>query len=709
MAHLFSPDSLIYSGKKVSMKKDESIVLQECEPLSPGKEKVAVDKQLNWYKLIHQARLIDDKARNYIRQAKGWSYHASHAGHDGIQLALGLSFRPGKDYLFPYYRDMLTSLAAGITPFEIVLNGLSKADDVAGGGRHMSNHFGKPSINIQNVSSATGNHASQAVGLARGIKYYKDDAIAYSSQGESSCSEGYVFEALNGASREQVPVIFIVQNNGYGISVPTWEQTANLTVSDNFRGIKDLKIINCDGTNPFDSIAAMNAAIKHVQKTSGPVLVHAQCVRIFAHSNSDDDKKYRTEDEIAECRRRDPLERLKRYLLESEGIDPVKILTIEEENKDIVQDACDRGEAAANPDPETATRFVFPEEIFPATTDVYTPKPGGQMISLREGINLTMKQEFRRNPNTFLWGQDVASKDKGGVFNVDQGMLQEFGNARVFNAPIAENYISATANGLSRYRDDIRIIIEGAQFADYYWPAAEQLVDISHDYYRSNGQFCPNTVIRLASGGYIGGGLYHSQNIEGWLITLPGVRVVVPSFADDAVGLLRHAVRNRGLTFFLEPKFLYNQIFAKAPDPGDEYEIPFGKAKVRREGQHLSIVTYGTTVHWSLRAAQKLSQEKGIEAEVIDLRSIVPFDMEAIAATVKKTGRLLIVHEDKVTGGVGGEIAARVATELFEYLDAPVMRVGSRDTPVPFSRILEAAILPQVEDVYQKALELSAY
>jgi 2-oxoisovalerate dehydrogenase E1 component len=690
------------------MRKEEHLTGFEYEPLAVGREKVKVERQLQWYRLIHQARLLDDRARNYIRQAKGWSYHASHAGHDGIQLALGLTFRAHKDFLFPYYRDMLTCLAAGLTPYEIILNGLSKADDVASGGRHMSNHFAKPEIGIQNVSSATGNHASQAVGLGRAIKYYRDEAIVFSSQGESSCSEGYVFEAFNGASREQVPVVFVVQNNGYGISVPVTEQTANVVVSDNYRGLKDFKIINCDGTNPFDAMAAMTQAVKHVHATGGPALVHASCVRIYPHSNSDDDKKYREETELAECRRRDPLERLKRYLLDVEGVDEVTILSLEEENKDLVNDAAQRGEAAANPDPATATRFVFPEET-PAPPEALEPRPGGQMITLREGINLAMKQEFRRNPNTFLWGQDVASKNKGGVFNVDQGMLQEFGPQRVFNAPIAENYINATANGFSRYRDDIRVVIEGAQFADYYWPAAEQLVDTSHDYYRSNGQFCPNIVIRLASGGYIGGGLYHSQNIEAWLATLPGVRVLVPAFADDAMGMLRHAIRNRGVTFFLEPKFLYNQIFAKAPDPGEDFEVPFGKARVRREGGDLSIITYGTTVHWALRAANQLATEKGIEAEVIDLRSLIPFDMAAVAASVQKTGRALIAHEDKVTGGFGGEVAARVAAECFEYLDAPVLRVGSTDTPVPFSRILEKAVLPQVEDIYNRALELAEY
>ena len=690
------------------MKQKEQVIVADVEPLVVGQNRPSVETQLGWYRLLHQSRLLDEKARNYSKQSKGWGYHASHVGHDGIQLALGLAFRPGKDFLFPYYRDMLTCMAGTLTPYEVYLNGLSKADDVAGGGRHMSNHFGKPSIGIQNVSSATGNHASQAVGVARGIKYYEADAIAFSSQGDSSCSEGYVFEALNGASREQVPVIFVVQNNGYGISVPLSEQTANPIVSDNYTGIRGLKIINCDGTNPFDSVAAMEEAVAYVKETGGPVMVHAMCVRIFAHSNSDNDKKYRTEEDLADMRRFDPLPRFKNHLLEVEGVDPVKLLTMEEEDKELINAEQIRAEAAPNPDPATATQFVLPPEL-PVPAEGLQPKDGGKMISLLDAINHTMKSEFRRNPNTFLWGQDVASKDKGGVFNVDAGMLQEFGNKRVFNAPIAENYISATANGLSRFRDDIRIIIEGAQFADYYWPAAEQLVDISHDYYRSNGQFCPNIVIRLASGGYIGGGLYHSQNLEGWLINTPGVRVMIPAFPDDAVGMLRHALRNQGITFFLEPKYLYNQPFAKAPDPGEDFEIPFGQARIRREGKDLSIIAYGTPVHWAIRAANQLAQEQGIEAEVLDLRSIVPLDMDAIAATVKKTGKVLIVHEDKVTGGAGGEVAARIATHYFEYLDAPILRVGTPDTPVPFSRILERAILPQVEDVFAKALELAKY
>jgi 2-oxoisovalerate dehydrogenase E1 component len=338
-----------------------------------------------------------------------------------------------------------------------------------------------------------------------------------------------------------------------------------------------------------------------------------------------------------------------------------------------------------------------------------TPAEGGALVTLREAINETLKSEFRRNPNTFLWGQDVASKEKGGVFNVTKGMQQEFGPSRVFNAPIAEDFIVGTANGFSRFRDDIWVVIEAAQFADYLWPAMEQVVDTSHDYYRSNGQFAPNIVARLASGGYIAGGLYHSQNLEAVFTTLPGLRVVTPAFADDAAGLLRHALRSRGMTFFLEPKYLYNQVFAKAPNPGDDYEIPFGKANIRREGTDLTIVSYGTPVHWCLRAANQLKEEHGIEAEVIDLRSLLPLDIDTVVNSVRKTSKALVVHEDKVFSGFGGEIAAQIGEKCFDVLDGPVMRVGSAFCPVPFSKILERAILPQVEDVYAKAVELATF
>lgn len=678
------------------------------KPLADARGTIEIEKQLEWYRLIHLGRLLDDKARNYLRQAKGWSYHASHAGHDGIQVAIGGAFRPNKDYLFPYYRDMLTCLAAGITPYEIILNGLSKAADVASGGRHMSNHFAKIPIGIWNVSSATGNHAQHAAGLGRAVKYYDADSIVFCSQGESSCSEGYVFEALNGASRERLPVIFVVQNNGYGISVPVAEQTANPIVSENFRGLRGLTVINCDGTNPFDAVKAVSRATEIVHRGDGPVLLHAFCERIFAHSNSDRHESYRSEEELADVRTYDPYERLRLHLLNVEEVEEVTLLAIEEGNKEEVSDAAERAEAAPDPDPSTATLFVVPEES-PIASESTIPAEGGTPFTLREAINETLKLEFHRNPNTFLWGQDVASKEKGGVFNVTKGMQQEFGPSRVFNAPIAEDHIVGTANGFSRFRDDIWVVVEAAQFADYLWPAMEQVVDSSHDYYRSNGQFVPNIVARLASGGYINGGLYHSQNLEAIFSTMPGLRVVTPAFADDAAGLLRHAMRSRGITFFLEPKYLYNQMFAKAPNPGANYEIPFGKARVRLEGGDLTIVTYGTTVHWCLRAASQLKDEHGIEAEVIDLRSLVPLDMDTVVASVRKTAKALVVHEDKVFSGFGGEIAAQISEKCFDCLDGPVLRVGSEYTPVPFAKVLERAVLPQVDDVVKRALELAKY
>jgi len=678
------------------------------KPLADAPGTVEIEKQLEWYRLIHLGRLLDDKARNYLRQAKGWSYHASHAGHDGIQVAVGTAFRPNKDFLFPYYRDMLTCLAAGITPYEIILNGLSKGADVASGGRHMSNHFAKIPIGIWNVSSATGNHTQHATGLGRAVKYYDADSIVFCSQGESSCSEGYVYEALNGASRERLPVIFVVQNNGYGISVPVSEQTANPIVSENFRGLRNLTIINCDGTNPFDAVKAILRAKETVHSGEGPVLVHAFCERIHAHSNSDRHELYRSPEELADVRTYDPYERLRLHLLNVEDVEEVTMLAIEEENKLLVSEAAEKAEAAPDPDPKTATLFVFPEESKVAE-QAKLPAEGGSPITLREAINETLKQEFRRNPNTFLWGQDVASKEKGGVFNITKGMQQEFGPSRVFNAPIAEDYIVGTANGFSRFRDDIWVVVEAAQFADYLWPAMEQVVDTSHDYYRSNGQFAPNIVARLASGGYIAGGLYHSQNLEAIFTALPGLRVVIPAFADDAVGLLRHAMRSRGITFFLEPKYLYNQMFAKAPNPGENYEVEFGKAKIRREGNGVTIISYGTTVHWCLRAANQLKEDHGIEAEVIDLRTLVPLDMETVIKSVSKTSKALVVHEDKVFSGFGAEIAAQITEKCFDCLDGPVLRVGSEFAPVPFSKVLEREILPQVEDVFGKALELARY
>jgi 2-oxoisovalerate dehydrogenase E1 component len=661
-----------------------------------------------WYYLMSLGRQIDDKAPNYLKQALGWSYHAPYAGHDGIQLAIGQTFDHEKDHLFPYYRDMLTAISAGLTAEEIILNGLSKKDDIASGGRHMSNHFAKPAWNIHNVSSATGNHTLHAAGVARAMKYYKSGGVAISSQGESSTSEGYVYEAINGASNEQLPVIFVFQDNGYGISVPKEDQTANYYAATNFEGFKNLRIIYCNGLDVFSSMNAMSMAKRHVLEQGQPVIVHAHCVRMHSHSNSDRHELYRDDQEIGEARVRDPLLKYRKQLVSSGIFTEKELDELNDKAKKEISAAHKKVIMMPNPDPDSIYDFVIPEPYQPARFTDGIHQETGPAKKLIQALNDTLKEEFRHNPDTFIWGQDVANKEKGGVFNVTKGMQQEFGPERVFNGPIAEDYIVGTANGMSRFSEKIRIVIEGAEFADYFWPAMEQFVEMTHDYWRSNGQFASNVTIRLASGGYIGGGLYHSQNIEGALSTFPGIRIVYPSFADDAAGLLRTSMRSKGPTVFMEPKALYNDPLAETFVP-EGFEVPFGKARIRRQGNDLSIITYGNTTHMSLQVAERIFNETGKQVEVIDIRSLVPLDKETIIASVRKTNRALVVHEDKVFAGFGGELAAMITETAFEYLDAPVKRVGSTFTPVGFNRILEKAILPNAEKIYDACRELLDY
>jgi 2-oxoisovalerate dehydrogenase E1 component len=430
-------------------------------------------------------------------------------------------------------------------------------------------------------------------------------------------------------------------------------------------------------------------------------------VRIGNHSNSDKHEWYRDDAEIAAAKAQDPYVRFKKELIDGKVFSEKELTGIDEEMKKILIDAHTKAMKAPNPTPESIYDFVLPE------AHVSTKYPEGlhndtsEPIKFIDAINGTLKAEFRHNPNTFIWGQDMANKEKGGIFNVSKGMQQEFGIERVFNGPIAEDFILGTANGFSRFRDDIRVCVEGAEFADYFWPAMEQYIEMSHDYWRSNGAFSPNVVIRLASGGYIGGGLYHSQNLEGSLAAIPGVRIVVPSFADDAAGLLRTAFRSRGPTLYLEPKSLYNSKQAMSSVPED-FEVPFGKARVRRAGSNLTVITYGNTTHMCLEAAELCAAE-GYDVEVIDLRSIAPLDEEAIIRSIQKTNRCLVVHEDKVFGGFGGELVALINEKAFEYLDAPVLRVGSTNTPVGFNRILERAILPNTDRILNGMKSLLKY
>ncbi|MGE5481083.1 MAG: thiamine pyrophosphate-dependent enzyme [Chloroflexota bacterium] len=662
---------------------------------------------LSWYKTMNLGRRLDDKAALYLKMAKGWSYHASFAGHDGIQLALGKIFRPKFDYLFPYYRDMLTCFAAGITAEEIILNGLSRETDIAGGGRHMSNHFAKLELNIQNVSSNTGNHSLHAAGVARAAKYYKTGEVAYYSSGESATSEGYFWEAINVASLEKLPVIFVIQNNRYGISVPIDDQTANHRVSDNYRGMRNLKIINCDGRDPFDSYKALQEAREYVESGAGPAMVHADCDRIRSHSNSDRHEIYRSQAELTAVKRRDPMLQFRMKIINSGLASKEEIEAIEEKNKQELFRAADKAEAAPHADPKSVLDFIVPEPKYkPADNTEYELPSSGERISYIESLNRTLKEEFQANPNTFMWGQDIG---KGGVFNVVKGLPQEFGKGRVFNAPIAEDAIVGTANGFCRYNNkDIRVVIEGAEFADYFWPAMEQLVECSHDYWRTKGQFSANITIRLASGGYIQGGLYHSQNLEATFATLPGLRIVAPAFADDAAGLLRNSIRSQGVTMFLEPKFLYNFKQAYGPVTKPDYVVPFGKAKIRREGKDITIVTYGNAVHLSLLAAQDLEKE-GISCEVVDLRSLVPWDVETVMASVAKTSRAVVAQEDRLMTSIASEVSSVITERGFKFLDAPVRRAGSKPTPVGFAKELESAILLSKEEVVRAVRETLKY
>ncbi|MFW5756100.1 MAG: alpha-ketoacid dehydrogenase subunit alpha/beta [Tangfeifania sp.] len=657
-----------------------------------------------WFRLMTIGRAIDQKAPNYLKQAIGWSYHAPFAGHDGIQLALGQVFKKKKDHMFLYYRDMLTAMSSGMTAEEVILNGISKATDPSSGGRHMSNHFAKPEWNIHTMSSVTGNHTLHAVGVARAIKYYGEDAVAFSSLGESSVSEGFVYEAFNGADKEELPVVFVIQDNGYGISVPKKDQTAQRKVANNFSGFKNLRIMHCNGKDVFDSMNAMEEAKKYAIENSKPVIVQANCVRIHSHSNSDDHLLYRSEAERNYVEKYDPLAKFKRMLIRYERFTEEEIQAIEDEASQEIKKAHKAALKAPDPDPGSIYDFVLPEPYKAEKYPDGVHNQEGEKKKLITALNETLKAEFRHNPDTFIWGQDMANKEKGGIFNVSKGLQKEFGKERVFNAPIAEDFILGTANGMTRYNKKIRVVVEGAEFADYFWPAMEQYVESSHDYWRSNGKFAPNMTIRLASGGYIGGGLYHSQNIEGSLVSIPGVRIVYPSFADDAAGLLRTAIRSEGPTMFMEPKALYQNPRAATVVPED-FEVPFGKARIRRKGSDLTLLTYGNTTHLSLEAAEKLSED-GYDVEVIDLRSLVPLDEELILESVRKTNKVLIAHEDKVHGGFGGELSAQITEKAFEYLDAPVRRVGSTFTPVGFNTILERAILPDAKRIYDAAKNL---
>jgi 2-oxoisovalerate dehydrogenase E1 component len=685
---------------------------------------------LRAYRLMVLSRRIDDKEIQLKNQSLIF-FQISGAGHEAILTAAGMALKPAYDWFYPYYRDRALCLALGVTPYEMFLAAVGSKDDPSSGGRQMPSHWGDRRHNIVSGSSPTGTQCLHAIGSAEaGILYDKitaiegreqhfhRDEVVYVSIGEGASSEGEFWESLNAACLGRLPVVYLVEDNGYAISVPVEVQTAGGDLSRLVASFPGLQVQSIDGTDLVESYRAMTEAIAYARARKGPALVHAKVVRPYSHSLSDDERLYKTADERAAEARRDPIVRLAAFI-KSEG------LATESELQLIVQEvtaevnaAADRAIAAPKPTPDSVELYVYSPDVDP-TSDAFStaPAPQGKPDTMVAAINRTLKDEMAREPRIVVFGEDVADvsretaletvSGKGGVFKVTHGLQRAHGGVRVFNTPLAEASIIGRAIGMAVR--GIKPVVE-IQFFDYIWPAMMQIRDeLSMLRYRSNNEFACPMVIRTAIGGYLRGGApYHSQSGESIFAHCPGLRVVFPSNAQDAAGLLRTAIRCQDPVLFLEHKHLYRQTYNKGEHLGPDYMVPFGKSAVRREGTDLVVITWGALVQRSLLAAQQ-AQKDGISVMVIDLRTIAPFDWAGIAAAVKKTNRVIIAHEDQLTCGFGAELSARIGDELFEYLDAPVRRVAALDTPVAYYPGLEEIILPQSTDVLKAIRDLARY
>jgi len=666
---------------------------------------------------MQTSRRIDDREVLMKRQNRIY-FQISGAGHEAIQIAAGMALRPGHDWFYPYYRDRALALSLGITPHMMMLQAVGSAEDTQSGGRQMPSHWSSPDLHIVSGSSCTGSQYVQAVGCAHAGRLLDptSDEVTLVTSGEGATSEGEFWEALNGACLGKLPVIFLIQDNHYAISVPVEAQTPGGNLSKLLAGYADhLKIMEIDGTDFRSSFAAMTDAVAHCRARSGPVLVHAHCIRPYSHSLSDDERFYKSDAERAEEAERDPLILFPRALLHEGLITERELSELMQEVDREVQDAADYSLQAPPPDKQSALQFLYSPNVDP-TSAAFAREPGftGEPRTMVDSITLTLSEELQANPRVVVFGEDVADcsrpallpavKGKGGVFKTTQGLQRQFGSDRVFNTPIAEAGIVGRAIGMATR--GMKPVAE-IQFFDYIWPAMMQLRDeLPVLRWRSNNGFSCPAVIRVPIGGYLtGGAIYHSQSGEVAFTHIPGLRVVFPSNALDAVGLLRTAIRCDDPVLFLEHKKLYREPYNRSPHPGADFMIPFGKARITRPGDKLTVVTYGAVVEKSLRAAAEI----GESIEVIDLRSLAPYDWETIAASVKKTSRVLIAHEDVLSWGYGAEIAARIADELFGHLDAPVKRIGALDTWVGYSPNLEDAILPQVDDLVRAMRSLLAY
>lgn len=650
------------------------------------------------------SRAIDEKILRMLKQGKVF-FHIGCAGHEAIQVAMARALKPGYDWAFPYYRGLAFSLTLGIKPEEVFLHSLGKADDPFTGGRQMPGHYGSKALNIPTQSSPTGSQYLQAVGCALASVKLGRDEVTFVSSGEGATSEGEFHEAVNWASREKLPVIFLIENNRWAISVPVENQVAGEggSVYEMTKGYKNLLRLKVDGTNFLESNVASVSAVKYARSGQGPVLIEADVVRLLPHSSSDDHRKYRSPEELEMDRQKDPIVRFKNLLIEKEVLTELAYKELEKEVHDRVEEAAAWAETAPDPKPETALLHVFSDAINRKDIVYEKNENPGKPIVMVDAINHALKEEMERHPNMYIFGEDVAD-DKGGVFTATKGLSSRFGKERVFNSPLAEASIVGVAIGMALH--GLKPVVE-IQFADYIWPAMQQIRDeLATIRYRSNGSWSAPVVIRTACGGFIHGGLYHSQNIEGFFAHCPGLYIVYPSNAADAKGLLKTAIHLDDPVLFLEHKGLYRQTFAMSPEPDVDYMIPFGKASIKQEGNDLTIVTWGLMVHEAIKAANEL---KDYSIEIIDVRTIIPLDRETIFNSVKKTGKVLIVHEDTLTAGFGAEIAALISDNCFQYLDGPVRRLAAHDTHIPYHPNLENFILPNKEKIKKEIQELMEF
>ena len=657
---------------------------------------------LSIYKQMVIARTLDERMLTMLKQGKSF-FHIGCSGHEAAQLAAAEVMRPGEDWAYPYYRDAAFCLGLGMTPKEQLLCFLARKDDPNSGGRQMPQHYGHKELRILSQSSPTGTQFLQAVGCGMTCKWEKKKSIVYVSSGEGSTSEGDFHEALNWASREKLPVIFHIEDNDYAISVHKQEQTSGSSVYSMVSGYQNLARYDTNGTDFFESYLAFKEASERCRKLKGPAVIVSHVVRLLSHSSSDDQRKYRTKEELAEDCKKDPIINFENICIDATIITTEQFEEIKNKVHAEINDDAEWAEEQDHPERDTALNHIFSDSAH--ENKYQEPNNSGEKIVIVDAINHALKEEMKHNEKMVIYGQDIADP-KGGVFTATRGLSDMFGKQRVFNSPLAESSIVGTAVGMAcaGYKPVVEI-----QFGDYIWTAMMQIRnEVVTMRYRSNNKWSCPMVIRVPVGGYIHGALCHSQSIDGFFFHLPGIYIAYPSTADDAKGLLKMACRMNDPVLFLEHKGLYRQGFATAPEPNSDYLLPFGKARMVQEGSELTVICWGAMVQKSLDACSQLSLTQG-EIEIIDLRTLNPLDMKSIEKSIKKTGKVLVVYEDNLTNGPGAEISALIADRYFEWLDGPVRRVASKDCPVPYNWNLEEEILLQTKDIAEPLKELLEY